>query len=246
MLEGLLPRIADVAGRWVTAASRAKGLAVGSPLRGEEWTSGPWALANYVGPLAETLRHVEAGTVAEALADRTPAARRPDGRPRDARRALRPGPALGHDGRRLDGARVTPATLPSTVGTFYQQTAPEGRVALVLGAGNIASIPPLDVLYKLYAEGEVVLLKMNPVNAYLQPLMEVVFAEFVEAGYLRFARRRRGRAVSHGPRRRRRDPHDGERGHARRHRLRDRAGGPPARPPTTPRSRRPSRPSWAA
>ena len=70
MLEGLPPRIADVAGRWVTAASRAKGLAVGSPLRGEEWTSGPWALANYIAPLAETLRHIEAGTVAEALADR--------------------------------------------------------------------------------------------------------------------------------------------------------------------------------
>ncbi len=64
---------------------------------------------------------------------------------------------------------------------------PKGGVALVLGAGNIAAIPPLDVLYKLYAEGQVVLLKMNPVNAYLQPLLETVFEAFVEAGYLRFA-----------------------------------------------------------
>ncbi len=77
MLEGLRPRIADVAGRWVTAASRAKGLAVGSPLRGEEWTSGPWVLANYIGPLVETLRHVERGTLAQAVAGHV--RQRPDG-----------------------------------------------------------------------------------------------------------------------------------------------------------------------
>ena len=54
-------------------------------------------------------------------------------------------------------------------------------------AGNIASIPPLDVISKLYAEGSVCLLKMNPVNSYLGPLFEEIFAEFVEAGYMRFA-----------------------------------------------------------
>ena len=188
MLEGLLPRIADVAGRWVTAASRAKGLAVGSPLRGEEWTSGPWALANYIAPLAETLRHIEAGTVAEALADRI--RQREDGQT-----VVRVMPDGLYDRVLLAGMTaevwmqpdVTPEALAETVGTFYQREAPEGSVALVLGAGNIASIPPLDVLYKLYAEGEVVLLKMNPVNAYLQPLLEIIFAEFVEAGTVRFA-----------------------------------------------------------
>ena len=41
MLEGLRPRLGQVAGRWVTAASRAKGLPIESPLRAEEWTSGP-------------------------------------------------------------------------------------------------------------------------------------------------------------------------------------------------------------
>ena len=57
----------------------------------------------------------------------------------------------------------------------------------MLGAGNIASIPPLDVLYKLYAEGQVCILKMNPVNSYLGPIFEDIFEEFVDAGYLRFA-----------------------------------------------------------
>ncbi|WP_420455629.1 aldehyde dehydrogenase family protein [Rubrivirga sp.] len=188
MLEGILPRIADVAGRWVTAASRAKGIAVGSPLRGEEWTSGPWALASYVGPLAETLRHVQAGTLDRALDGRV--RQRPDGQT-----VVRVVPDGLYDRVLLSGIEaevwmepgVTPESLPSTMATFYDEADPEGAVALVLGAGNISSIPPLDVLYKLYAEGQVVMLKMNPVNAYLQPLLETIFEAFVEAGYVRFA-----------------------------------------------------------
>jgi hypothetical protein len=35
---------ARVAERWVQAAVRAKGIPDGSPLAGEEWVSGPWAL----------------------------------------------------------------------------------------------------------------------------------------------------------------------------------------------------------
>jgi len=61
------------------------------------------------------------------------------------------------------------------------------RVALVLGAGNISSIAPLDVLYKLYADGDVVVLKMNPLNAVLQPVLERIFAPLVRQGFVRFA-----------------------------------------------------------
>ena len=50
---------------------------------------------------------------------------------------------------------------------FYRERGPHGGVALVLGAGNVNSIPPLDALYRLIARGQVVLLKMNPVNDYL-------------------------------------------------------------------------------
>ncbi|WP_412061043.1 aldehyde dehydrogenase family protein [Rubrivirga sp. IMCC45206] len=188
LLEGLRPRILDAATRWVTAASRAKGLAVGSPLRGEEWSSGPWALASYVAPLATTLRHIEAGTVGEALAGRV---RQRD----DGQTVVRVVPGDLADRVVLAGLEVDvwmepgvePATVADTVGVFYEADFPEGGVALVLGAGNIASIPPLDVLYKLYAEGQVVILKLNPVNDYLGPILENVFAEFVAAGYLRFA-----------------------------------------------------------
>ncbi len=188
MLEALKPRIDAAAGRWVTAASRAKGLPEGSPLRGEEWASGPWALVNYVTPLADTLRHVQAGTLADAVAGKM--RQRPDGQT-----VVRVLPDGVYDQLLFSGVEVdvwmrpgvTPESLPNTMATFYDEADPEGAVALVLGAGNIASIPPLDVLYKLYAEGQVVMLKMNPVNSYLGPVFEEVFAEFVAAGVLRFA-----------------------------------------------------------
>jgi aldehyde dehydrogenase (NAD(P)+) len=82
---------------------------------------------------------------------------------------------------------TTPSSLPAEIATFYKRPWHDGRLALVLGAGNIASIPALDVLYRLYASGEVVILKLNPVNAYLGPILERAFAPFVADGFLRFA-----------------------------------------------------------
>ena len=72
------------------------------------------------------------------------------------------------------------------IGVFYREEDPSGSVCVILGAGNVASIPPLDVLYKLFNEGEVAILKMNPVNEYLGEPLEEIFADFIDAGYLRF------------------------------------------------------------
>ena len=59
-------------------------------------------------------------------------------------------------------------------------------VALVLGAGNFSFLPASDTLHMLFGEGCVVALKLNAVNAYLQPYFERVFADFVDRGWLRF------------------------------------------------------------
>jgi hypothetical protein len=55
----------------------------------------------------------------------------------------------------------------------------------VLGAGNVSSIGPMDALYKLYAEGQVVVLKMNPVNEYLGPILADIFGELGQRGFFR-------------------------------------------------------------
>ena len=73
---------------------------------------------------------------------------------------------------------------PASQGRIYREPSGEGRVALVLGAGNVSSIAPMDAFYKLIVENEVVVLKTNPVNAYLGPHWERALAPFIEAGYL--------------------------------------------------------------
>ncbi|MGC4116082.1 MAG: aldehyde dehydrogenase [Myxococcales bacterium] len=81
---------------------------------------------------------------------------------------------------------LVPEELPERQASFYRQPH-DGRVALVLGAGNVASIPPKDALHKLFVEGEVTLLKVNPVNQYLGPFLEKAFAPAIEAGYFAVA-----------------------------------------------------------
>jgi acyl-CoA reductase-like NAD-dependent aldehyde dehydrogenase len=62
-----------------------------------------------------------------------------------------------------------------------------GRVALVLGAGNIAAIAPLDLLTKLIGEGQVCLLKLNPIGDYLAPFFATIFAPLIDAGFVQLA-----------------------------------------------------------
>jgi aldehyde dehydrogenase (NAD(P)+) len=186
LLRGLRERTAGKAREWVELATRAKALDMNSPLAGEEWTSGPWAFIYGVNRLEETLQGLDQhGEV--RLRDGS-VRTRPDGQV-----VVEVFPQGFYDSLLLSGVRaeiwmepgVSETTLRQNMAGFYRQKNPKGAVALVLGAGNVASIAPLDVLYKLYAEGSVCLLKMNPVNDYLGPLLEEIFAEFMAAGYVR-------------------------------------------------------------
>lgn len=186
LLEALKRSVHALAPQWVERAAEAKGLQPGSPLAGEEWISGPWAVLYALNRYLRTLR----GIAARGESPVPKARVRPDGRT-----VVDVFPHTPYDRLLLSGISaevwmqrgVTPAGLKRDAAPLYSQSAPHGRVALVLGAGNIASIPPLDVLYKLLDGGSVCMLKMNPVNEYLGPIFERAFAPFVDAGYLRFA-----------------------------------------------------------
>jgi hypothetical protein len=67
----------------------------------------------------------------------------------------------------------------------YREPRPEPVVELVLGAGNVSSIALRDLLYGMFVENRVVVLKCNPVNDYLAPHWERAFRALVEAGFLR-------------------------------------------------------------
>ncbi|MBA3824662.1 MAG: aldehyde dehydrogenase, partial [Ktedonobacterales bacterium] len=187
-LEAMRGHIDRAAARWVAAAVEAKGIPAHSPLAGEEWLSGPWALLFGVNRYIETLRAVAKTGYPDLPANRVHT--RPDGQV-----VVDVFPGSTYDKLLLSGVTgqvwmqpgVTKDNLRDTMAVWYRTPNPVGKVALVLGAGNIASIAPLDVLYKLIAEGQVCLLKMNPVNDYLGPFMEEVFGDLVTDGFVQLA-----------------------------------------------------------
>jgi acyl-CoA reductase-like NAD-dependent aldehyde dehydrogenase len=81
-------------------------------------------------------------------------------------------------------SRVDTADLRAAQAGFYRREAPEGSVAAVLGAGNVASIPALDLLHECFVAGRACVLKMSPVNAYLGAAFEQIFAPISELGGL--------------------------------------------------------------
>jgi len=186
LLGRLRARTIEEARGWVEIAVKAKGLSMDSPLAGEEWLAGPYGLIDTVNTLEATLTRIKDGTdVLEGYTVREHS---------DGQVEVRVLPSSVADRLLFSGSslevwmepEVTIESLHDTIGGFYRQEAPSGSVCLVLGAGNVASIPPLDLLYKLFNEGQVAILKMNPVNDYLGEVFESMFEDFIDAGYVRF------------------------------------------------------------
>jgi aldehyde dehydrogenase (NAD(P)+) len=178
MRQGYL-RIAD---RSVHAGCRAKGVALGSPAEAEEWSTGPWGVVRQLRLIRESLQAIK-------QSGNTPIG--PVTRTHDGRLSVRVFPGSAIDGVLFKNISVdvhmqrdiNDDTLDSMRASFYKHPT-EGGVVLVLGAGNIAAIGPMDVITKMFNEGKVCLLKMSPVNAYLGPFIEEAFAEAIKRNFL--------------------------------------------------------------
>jgi aldehyde dehydrogenase (NAD(P)+) len=169
---------------WIRLTLDAKRIAPGSPWAGPEWGIGPWYFLLGVVAMSGTLQAIARGEVPRVQDVR---------RQRDGRTAARVFP-----GSPLERALflpitaevwmqrgVTPSLLPETMASFYRQSHPRGRVALVLGAGNAVVLGLLDLIHKLFVEGQVVVLKMNPVVDYLEPVVADILAPLVDDGFVR-------------------------------------------------------------
>ncbi len=175
--------VLNVATDMVAAACIVKGLDPHSTQAAEEWGTGPWCIARQLRLVIEQLAHVKRdGSTRVAGVSVTD-----DGRalvrllPADpVERILFKGCAI--DARMQEGFVAADAARRRA--RFYQEPAHDGRTVLVLGAGNVAGIGPMDVITKLFNEGKVCVLKMNPVNAYLGPFIEHAFAAAIAPGYL--------------------------------------------------------------
>ncbi|WP_144127680.1 aldehyde dehydrogenase family protein [Catellatospora sichuanensis] len=177
--------VAAHADEWVRIAGSIKQLPAGSALLGEEWTSGPWAVLEYAPALAETLTRLEQG---RDLLDGCRVGTAPGGRV-----TVDVLPYHVYDRLLLSGFNAQVWMEPGVTEQETRQQAglaqrtPErtAGVAVVMGAGNIFSIAPLDTLYQLYAYNRVVLLKLNPVTDPLLPVLTAVFAPLIDRGYVR-------------------------------------------------------------
>ncbi|HEX9888353.1 MAG TPA: aldehyde dehydrogenase family protein [Nitriliruptorales bacterium] len=185
ILEELREATFAVAARWVDAACEAKRIPRASSLAAEEWLAGPSLVLRNLRLLARTLNDIQ-----EVGQPRFPGVdTRPDGTV-----TVQVTPADGWDNVLLRGfeaevwmqSHVTEENLHEHVARIYQPGhTPQPRVGLVLGAGNVSSIGPMDVLYKLFVEDEVVVLKMNQVNEWSGPMVAEAFGPLVRRGFLR-------------------------------------------------------------
>jgi acyl-CoA reductase-like NAD-dependent aldehyde dehydrogenase len=172
-----------IAERSVRAGCEAKGIRLGTPMEAEEWATGPWSIVRQLRLVAESLD-------ALARTGNTPVG--PTGRATDGRLTARVFPGNRVDTVLFAGivvdvrflAGIDEARMHATRAGYYKDSARQGRTVLVLGAGNIAAIPAMDVITKLFNEGKVCLLKIHPVNAYLGPFLEAAFAEPIRRGFL--------------------------------------------------------------
>ncbi len=185
LLEHVRERAVEVAERWVAASVEAKSMTFGGAEEGEEWLVGPAAVVKNITLLITSLRDIQDHGVPQLP---RPAFARPDGQ------VVAPVfPADGFDGLLFQGFTgevwmdpgVRLEELSANQASFYRQKTPKGQLALVLGAGNVSSIAPMDALHKLFVEGQVVVLKMNPVNEYLGPLFDEMFEPLRERGFFR-------------------------------------------------------------
>ncbi|WEK61981.1 MAG: aldehyde dehydrogenase family protein [Candidatus Microbacterium colombiense] len=188
LLRAVRTSVAAASEDWANTAAASKGLDGRHPLRGEEWLSGPYSVLGALDAYIETLSRLATGTnPLEGLS----ITRAPGGRTR-----VQAFPLTGIDRFLLSGYTgevwlnpgVTPNAARAAAGLAQRTPTTSGGVGLVLGAGNVTSIPVLDVLYELLAHNRTALLKVNPTQDALVPVYKRAFAPLIEPGFVRIVR----------------------------------------------------------
>jgi hypothetical protein len=185
LLQQVITDTMAVQDEWLAAACEAKGLRPGTTEAGEELFTGIGTFVRMARLLRDALREIAkdgkpafAGPVREAADGRLRVQVFPDGAfdritfpQTTAEIYMQPG--------------VTREALVAGQAAAYADPVAHAGTALVLAAGNVASLGPRDALSKLIVEGKVVVMKANPVNDYLVPYWNRALAALIDAGVLR-------------------------------------------------------------
>lgn len=190
LIEEMINAFSQVGEEWARASCAGEGIPPESSVGGEEWLVGPYLVLRNLRLLGKTLTDI-AATGRPRIPG--PVRTRPDGQV-----TAQVFPASFYDRILYTGVTaeiwmepgVSRGDLQASLAEAYRRADDgaeplEGKVALVLGAGNVSSIGPTDALYKFFVENQVVVYKMHPLNAYLGPLIERGFRPMVDRGFLR-------------------------------------------------------------
>jgi aldehyde dehydrogenase (NAD(P)+) len=185
LLKQVLTLMTTHADEWVATAAAIKGLDAKSPLMGEEWTSGPYPIVSACAALSATLEKLAIG--------QSPLADVHFGTASGNRTTVEVLPLDFFDKLLLNGFSAQVWLKPGIDQVAAKRNAGLAQldprrthgIGVVLGAGNITSIAPLDGLYELFAHNRVVALKLNPIMNPMLGVMTTVLAPLIDAGALR-------------------------------------------------------------
>lgn len=183
LLDEVLRDVDRTGPRWVAASVAAKGLPPGGMGEGEEWLQFAIVLR-----LLRLLRR----SLTDIATQGRPQLPRPLAQLANGQVKAQVFPLDRWDRYSLPGlsgeVHMAPGQSPeqvlATQAAAYHRADDGGRLTLVLAAGNSSPLVPGDFLHQLFVERAVVLLKMNPVNAYLGPLIEEGFRALIREGVM--------------------------------------------------------------
>ncbi|MEV0892593.1 aldehyde dehydrogenase family protein [Promicromonospora sp. NPDC050262] len=177
--------VVEVAHEWATTAARAKNIDPSAPYAGEEWMTGPYGALESAAAYARSYEALAAG--------RSPAEGLRVGTAPGGRVAVKVLPRSAQEWVLFNGFRAE-VWMPPGVGEHQVRTeaglgagkvGEYGGVGLVLGAGNISSIAPLDAFYELVAHNRASIVKLNPTFGALLDVYRRALAPLIEVGAVR-------------------------------------------------------------
>ena len=176
MLNQTIENIKTISYYWASFASEKKGI-LNKAKEGEEWIGGPFACIYAIQYFIESLQ-------SEGDLDKT--------KFDDSQKSYKVFPTKNIEkllfpfleGEIRFGKNLSFEQINEFRGFANRFKKNKPKITLILGAGNVSSIPVLDALFHMIAYKSVIYLKLNPVNDYLLPIFNQVFEPFISRGYM--------------------------------------------------------------
>ena len=176
MLEQVIENIKTISYYWATLSSEKKGI-LSKSKEGEEWIGGPFACIFAIQYFIETIQNKD--DLDKSKYDDTDKSYKVFPTKKIEKLLF---PYL--EGEIRFAKNLNFNQINEYRGFANRFVKIEPKITLVLGAGNVSSIPVLDALFHMIAYKSVIYLKLNPVNDYLLPIFTQVFDPFITRGFM--------------------------------------------------------------